>query len=286
MNGRALLALRTWAILLVVGASIVALTHGSSKKVSTDGRAGASTTTAPGTTAGPAPAPGGSSSLGTAATGGASSGLPASTAATGEQPVVSASDGSPAPAARVQPTPGTYHVTTTGTASVNGQPQQVPPQGSFSIQQLNETDQRQTGEFELVIRWAPESASLVSMKIAAANKEFQPAQPVLYVPFPGDTGRNWEWTVTSTDGKTTMRQRSDITAQDTMNIDGQTVPVFVVETVATFSGDLTGTARLTSWVSPDYRLGLKQHSVIDVTFNLAVRVQSDTTSTLVRLTPD
>lgn len=285
MGSRALLALRTWVVLLLVGASIAALTYGSSKRISTDRRPGTSTTTAPGTEP-TSPAPGVESRTdGTASSGGRTPGAATSSAAGGDQPVVGVPDGAQTPAARLQPAPGTYRVTVTGTASVNGQPQQVPPDGSFSIQQINDTDQRQTGEFELVLRWAPGSASLVSMKIAEANKEFQPPQPVLYVPFPGDTGRNWEWTMTSTDGKTTMNQRSEITEQASLSIDGQTVPVFVVESVVNFSGDLTGTARLTSWVSPDYRLGLKQRSVIDVTFNLAVRVQSDTTSTLVRLTP-
>jgi hypothetical protein len=288
MDRRFTPVLLVWAVLLLVAGAVSVVNHSDEKQVATDGRPGQSTTTAPG---------GAIAGEGTVTLPGATD-APADSAATDGQTGGAGGDDNPTidagtggggggggAAARIMPTPGTYTVNVSGSASVNGAPQSIPPQNSFQIIQESETDQRQTGDFETLVRWAPEGASLVRFKIGQAGKEFVPAQPLLYVPFDGTT-TEWSWSpITSTDGKTTIEQSSRIVRNETVDVGGQPVSTFVVESVLTFKGDLVGSANLTSWVSPDYRLAVQTHTIIDATFNALLRLRSDTTSVLVSLTP-
>ena len=277
--------LLVWAVLLLVAGAVSVVNHSDDKKVATDGRPGQSTTTAPG---GVIAGSDGSVTLPGATDPSPDASTDGQTGGGGEDnPTIDTGNGGGGggPAARVMPTPGTYTVNVTGSASVNGAPQSIPPQNSYQIIQESDTDQRQTGDFETLVRWAPEGASLVRFKIGQAGKEFVPAQPVLYMPFDGST-TEWTWPpITSTDGKTTIEQSSRIVGTDTVDVGGQPVSTFVVESVLTFKGDLVGTANLTSWVSPDYRLAVKTHTVIDATFNALLKLKSDTTTVLVSLTP-
>jgi hypothetical protein len=280
---RGLAGLLVWAVVIAVAGGVAAATHKDDNTVATDGRAGVSTTS---TTVAPTSTSVVDAGSSAATEPGSSGPVDPVPAGGDDNPTVdTGSGGGGQPTARIMPTPGTYRVTVTGTTSLNGQTQPVPPNGSYTITQLNDTDQDESGDFALRVRWAPGSASLLSLKLSAANKEFVPAEPVLYVPFPGETGTTWQWSMSSTDGKTSMRQTSRITGPDSVNVEGQDLAAFVVDTTITFSGDLTGTAHLISWVSPEHRLALKQHTVIDATFNLAFNLRSDTTSTLVSLTP-
>jgi hypothetical protein len=60
-------------------------------------------------------------------------------------------------------------------------------------------------------------------------------------------------------------------------------------TIFTLSGDITGTAELTVWVSPTYRLPLMQRQVINAKaqsgYGLSTRLVSDVTLTLTTLHP-
>jgi hypothetical protein len=189
---------------------------------------------------------------------------------------------------RIMPDTGTYTLAVTGSASLNGgTPQPAPPSATYKITQTSATDQHQTGDFELDLRWTPESASLLKLTLKQggnALKTFQPATPLLYTPFPGTVGRTWSWTVKSTDGKTTVSQVSNITKTEAVVIAGRSEPAFVVHTVLTLTGDVKGSVDLTSWMSSIYRVALRQHVVVDATY-LGFHATSDTTGQLVSVSP-
>jgi hypothetical protein len=281
--GRRSAALFAWILVVALGGVAAAVTHSDDSSVATAGgrNGGATSTTAtlpgglPGAVATDAATSDTAPTTATAVagdTGGRGDGgtAPADTAPPGTTP-----------AARIMPTPGTYTTNDSGTG-IDGKP--VPPQSTYTIEQVNDTDQHQGGQFDVVLRYAPESASLVSLKIAAANKSFEPAQPLLFVPFPGDRPDPWSWSVTSTDGKTTLNTTAQITGTETIDVGGQAVPTFIVDSTITITGDLQGTVHLTAWVSNDYRLPVKQHTVVNASY-LTIMVHSDTTSVLASLAP-
>lgn len=286
MNRRFTPLLLVWAVLVLVAGGVSAANHTDEKKVATDGRPGQSTTTAPGGVIaggeGTVTVPGATDSAGGSAPTDGQGGTPGGD----DNPTIDPGNGggTTGTAAKIMPTPGTYTVNVEGTASLNGAPQSIPPQNSFQIIQESATDTRETGDFETVVSWTAEAASLKSIKIGQAGKVFEAPQPVLYVPFNGNPAE-WSWTLTSTDNKTTIEQTSRIIGNETVDVGGQPVSTFVVDSVLTFKGDLAGTAHLMSWVSPDHRLAVKTHATVDATFNALFNLKSDTTSVLVSLTP-
>ena len=286
MNRRFTPLLLVWAVLVLVAGGVSAANHTDEKKVATDGRPGQSTTTAPGGVIaggeGTVTVPGATDSAGGSAPTDGQGGTPGGD----DNPTIDPGNGggTTGTAAKTMPTPGTYTVNVEGTASLNGAPQSIPPQNSFQIIQESATDTRETGDFETVVSWTAEAASLKSIKIGQAGKVFEAPQPVLYVPFNGNPAE-WSWTLTSTDNKTTIEQTSRIIGNETVDVGGQPVSTFVVDSVLTFKGDLAGTAHLMSWVSPDHRLAVKTHATVDATFNALFNLKSDTTSVLVSLTP-
>ncbi len=199
------------------------------------------------------------------------------------------------PVARTQPTVGSYPATITGSAKLNGNPQQVGPTGTLDIAQLTGTDQHQSTEggpadLDLTLRYDAGSAKLVTLVLAAGGitKTVKPTAPVQFLPFAGPQGTRWTWRATSTDGKTTIDAVGTVTGSDVLTIDGRSVPVTVVDYVMTPSGDVTGTVHLTSWVSSAYRLVVKQHHVIDAkatAYGFTVPFTCDTTTTLTDLDP-
>ena len=268
-----------WAALVIVVGVVGAVVHDDGKKVSTAARAGEqATTTSTGvptssTVAGSDSSPTDAASI--------NSGGGASTDASSE----AAGDSVPAttavPAARLHPDPGTYTTDNQGTSSFGS----VPPKSTYTIELLANGDTHETGDFDLVLRWTPDAASLVSLKIAMAGKEFDaPAgNPLLFVPFTNPPPQ-WSWSMTSTDGKTTIRQTASVTGNDSVTVGGAVVPTFVVDSTIELSGDITGTVHLTAWVDPVTRLVAKQHSVINAMYG-AVGFNSDITSVLESLTP-
>jgi hypothetical protein len=275
-----MVALLVWAVLLLVAGGVAAATHDDGKQVATR-PSGPTTTTLQGSSLPGSTSTGSPASTDSTASTGSSDGA---TDSSGDNPIVDSGPGATAPAAKVMPTPGRYSLYVSGTSSLNGAPQSVPQNGSYTITKTSDTDTETSGDFKVVLRWAPDSASLVRLTIAQANKTFEPAQPVLFVPFPGTAGRAWEWTLTSTDGKTTVHQTSQITGAENIDVGGVAVPTFVVDSTLTFTGDLKGTARVTTWVSDAERLSIKTHTVTDVTLGL-FRAQSDITTVLASLTP-
>lgn len=65
---------------------------------------------------------------------------------------------------------------------------------------------------------------------------------------------------------------------------GATVDAFVVDTVITLSGDVTGTIDLTAWVDPARRTAVRLDQVSDARLGV-FRLRSDTTSQFLSFTP-
>jgi hypothetical protein len=195
---------------------------------------------------------------------------------------------------QLQPTPGSYPVAITGTATLNGSPQDVPSSGTLVIDQQSDTDQHQgtpsgPADVDLVLRYSQTRADLVSLKLQASaiTKTFQPTAGSPYLRFDGPVGASWSWKADSTDSKTHIAFAASITREDVAMIGGQPVPVVVVDATLTISGDVTGTARLTTWVAKAERLPVIQRQVINASasmYGMTAKLVSDTTATMTRLT--
>ena len=269
-----------WAALLLVAGVAAAVVHDDGHKIATDARSDAHATSTTGSTA-TSVAVGtdsASSSDTTSAAPAGSSDTTPDTAATGGS--VGPSPTVPTNTARVHPDPGTYTTDNSGTSSFGS----VPPKSTYTIELLSNGDTHETGDFDLVLRWTPDAASVVSLKIAMAGKEFDaPAgAPLLFIPF-NNAPPQWSWSMTSTDGKTTIQQTASVTGNDSVTVGGTAVPTFVVDSTINISGDITGSVHLTAWIDPVTRLAVKQHIVTHVT--LPIVVNSDITSVLESLTP-
>lgn len=273
--------LAPWAALVLVLGVVAAVVHDDGSNVATDARSGEHATSTTGSTTTSAASGTDSSASGaettSAATGGASDATADTTAPGGNGgPSTTAATS----AARVHPDPGTYTTDNSGTSSFGS----VPPKSTYTIELLPNGDTHETGDFDLVLRWTPDAASVVSLKIAMAGKEFNaPAgAPLLFIPF-DSAPPQWSWSMTSTDGKTMIQQSASVTGNDSVTVGGTAVPTFVVDSTINISGDITGTVHLTAWVDPVTRLVVKQHTVTHVT--LPIVVSSDITSVLESLTP-
>ena len=286
----ALIAL--WAVLVAAAAGIAVARH-DDDKVHT-GAAGSTTTTAV-TLPGGAPAPSGATDGATpagpdGAAAGAGAGDPGATPGDGGG---GTGDGGSAPAAgRTMPLPGTYTLATLpgSKASVNGAAQPVPSQSQLIIEQLSDTDQRvtspsSTGDLVAQLRYAPSEVDLVALQFGP--KAFQPDPPAMFAPVGAPQGTTWQWSCTSTDGKTTMAAQGRTVGTETLTVGDQPVDTEVVDLTLTLSGDVVGTIRLTLWVRPGDRLPVRQHMVTDVSdpTKLVFHIQSDVTAQLVDLTP-
>ena len=278
-SGRWRMLLLAWIFVVAVCGVAAAATHDDDDDVATTASS-STTSTSTSTTAGVDTAPPTTTVAGQTTTTKKASGTGGTGSTVDSTP--------PSTPQRIMPDPGTYTLAVTGNASLNGgAPQPAPPTATYKITQLSATDQHQTGDFEIDLRWTPEAASLLKLTLKQGGntlKTFQPATPLVYIPFPGTVGRTWQWTVKSTDGKTTVNQVSNITKTEPVVIAGRSEPAFIVHSVLTLSGDIKGSVDLTSWISPIYRLALRQHVIVDATY-LGFRATSDTTGQLVSLTP-
>ncbi len=269
-----------WAALVLVAGIVAAAVHDDGSKVNTEARSGEDATTTTGASTTSTVAVATDSSSGTDATAGGSAASSDTTPETALGGGGGTAPTSPPASARVHPDPGTYTTDNNGTSSFGS----VPPKSTYTIELLDNGDTHETGDFDLVLRWTPEAASIVSLKITMAGKEFDaPADgPLLFIPFTNPPPQ-WGWSMTSTDGKTTIQQTASVTGNDAVTVAGTSVPTFVVDSTINISGDITGTVHLTAWVDPVTRLVVKQHTVTHVT--LPIIVNSDITSVLESLTP-
>jgi hypothetical protein len=195
----------------------------------------------------------------------------------------------------LKPFAGSYQFHVTGSASLNGSPQNIDTQGPSAVEDVGDTDQRTTsssgqGQQIQVARYSADKVELVSLELKGPiNKTFN--GPVLLSPVPAAVGQSWNWSMQSTDTdptkKTTLTQSSRVDRIETVVVGGQSVEAFVVETDLTFSSpatDLNGTGHLTNWVSPVYKMPVKIHSTLKGTY-AAFGFDVDTISDLLDLRP-
>jgi hypothetical protein len=206
-----------------------------------------------------------------------------------------ASSTAPSTPARVGPDLGSYGVDIAGSASVGGRSQQVPTSGAVIFKSaganIRQTSPDAPGDVVLLQRFSGAKSELVSLELTAGDthKVFNPSSPVTYLLFNAPSGTSWSWSASSTDGKTNVSASGRVGGSKDVSIGGATVHVIEVVTTLKISGDIQGSAELTTWTSPDYRLPVIQHQHIDATarglLGLSVRLLSDTTTTLRTITP-
>lgn len=153
--------------------------------------------------------------------------------------------------------PGTYTYNRTGKSSSNVFGEQSldgpvtlkvdPPTGDDqrSVQSSSE------GSTETVLRFLPEGAYFTFLKTTnrGITREFRPNPAVLAVPADPAVGRTWSWTVTSSDGATTLNASFKVERNETLSIGGEQVPTVVLAVVLKTSGDIEYTVNQTNWVS-------------------------------------
>ena len=195
-------------------------------------------------------------------TGSAAVGAPASAA-----PLSTRAPGNPA-ASKATPA-GTYTYTSSGTVKVGTTPQDASGSQTLTVSPLRNGLQRSTlhsddtGDTvqEVVVRDTGSYGASLALTSPAFTKEFRPATPVLLLPDPAAIGRRWDWSATSTDGKTHVATTNEVLRRETVTVGGTAVPTVVLQTHLVLSGDVSYDAQLTVWWSPDHRLPVKNHSV-------------------------
>ena len=207
-----------------------------------------------------------------------------------------ASSAAPLPPARVKPDAGSYPASFAGSASVNSRAQSFPSSGAMVFEAdgsyLRQSSPGTPGDIVLTQAYNANRAGLVTfqMKAGSDTKVFSPASPVTFLKYNAPQGNSWSWSATSTDGATTMSATGQVGETTTMNIGGEDVTVVRITTDITLGGDLGGTAELTLWVSPTYRLPVMMRQVIDASsqsgYGFTTRMVSDVTTTLTSLHPN
>ena len=208
----------------------------------------------------------------------------------GQPPVVQAEAVEPPADPEFPPGPfavGTYTSHTTGTSTLNGTTEQVDRYDATTLEHVQGDDYRTSGGgfFVTVFRSTPTEVLLVTLDVDAPGfrRHFEPSPPALFFPIGAEPGRRWEWTITASDGPTTVAQSSTVAAPEVITVLGRDIEATVVDTVVTLSGDVTGTITTRTWVDPSTLQPLRVHAVSDVTV-VTFRFQSDTTSTFAGFT--
>ena len=185
----------------------------------------------------------------------------------------------PAPAGVKFTAPGKYTYDAQGTT-----PFGPPGPVTVTFDPPNGADQRAAsssnqGNGEQILRYQTDGAYLVFLKTPQPAEEFRPNPPVLAAPQPAPVGRTWSWTITSTDGDTTVKSDFRVTGNETVLIGGEQVPTVVVEaTITVNSPQVAATIKRTMWISDNYRLIVKERNVVDSTRPIVSH--SDVTATL------
>jgi hypothetical protein len=151
---------------------------------------------------------------------------------------------------------------------------------------LRQSSPNTPGDVVLTQRFSTEQSMLVSFQLKAGDttKVFNPASPVTYLLYNAPQGTSWSWSATSTDGATKLSATGSVGGTQTIVVNGESVPVVQITTDLTISGDISGTAQITAWVSPTYRLPLIQRQVINANaatgYGFSSRLVSDVTQSL------
>ena len=194
--------------------------------------------------------------------------------------------------------PGTYKYDTSGSSSFGTQsssPPPVtplivdPPAGSRQHSTRDERDSAGNGTVtETTLDYQPQGVYLVEVKVStkttlgAQNFDFVANPPALAAPTGAKPGQSVEFDLSGSG--TNVHVKVDFVRTETLTIGGQNVDTMVVHQVSTLSGTLTGTQTSDAWVSPQYDLFVKDHTVADITA-YGVKAHSDISSQLQKLTP-
>jgi hypothetical protein len=137
------------------------------------------------------------------------------------------------------------------------------------------------GEREQVLRFLAEGAYFTDLKQSTSGfaKEFRPNPPVLAMPTAPASHGPWQWTVTSTDGKTTLSAAFKYLRTETLAIGGEQVSTVVLGVTLQGSGDITFTTNETDWVAPSKSLIVRTDQKTDGTIS-GVQFHSESTQTL------
>lgn len=169
--------------------------------------------------------------------------------------------------------PGKYTYNRTGKQTTSAFPEQSldgqvtmqmdPPANS----EQHETTTASEGTSEQTLRLLTEGAYFVDLKQSTSgfNKEFKPDPPVLAFPASATVGRTWSWTITSTDGQTTLNGSFRIDRNETLTIGGEQVQTVVLVGVLKASGDIDFTSNTTNWVAPSKGLVVRTDTTTDGT---------------------
>lgn len=205
------------------------------------------------------------------------------------------SSAAPPPVVRVAPGAGSYAATFAGSASVNGRAQAVPSTGSVVFtatgSDLRQSSPNTPGDVKITQRFSQNEARLVSFQLKAGDttKVFTPSSPALFIPYSSPSGSSWTWSATSSDGATHVSVTGGVGDSKTMTIAGQSVSVTEITASLSISGDISGSADLTMWVSNTLRLPVVQRQVINAKassgYGFSSKLTSDVTQTLTSLTP-
>lgn len=228
------------------------------------------------------------------------------TAAKARTPAPAQVNGGPAAAyqppagakAATPPAPGTYHYDTSGSVSFGPSSSTLPPVTTLAIDPPAGASQHSTRDLrdahgngsvsETTLQFQPQGVLLEELKVTTNVsgykdvEDFRPPSPALIFPTGAHPGDHLEFDLSGSG--TTVHVVIDVKSTERMVIGGQAVDTIVVHENATFSGHITGSTQGDNWVSPQYDLIVKEHSVTDAT-SAGFRAHSDQTSTLQKLTP-
>ena len=177
--------------------------------------------------------------------------------------------------ATVGAVPGVYQYTRKGTSSVSGgytASKKIDTSYTATVEASSGPEQRTvfTGsspEEEQTIRYAEAGTELVHMVVeygGGKRREFRPNPAARIVPKTATPGTAWSYTLTSTDGSTTIAVASKVIGPERISAGGKTVDTVVLEVkLDTKTPELTRTETRKIWWAPKYSLIVKSHELAE-----------------------
>jgi hypothetical protein len=194
--------------------------------------------------------------------------------------------------------PGTYKYDTSGTSTFGAQSSSPPPVTPLAVDPPAGTRQHSTHDSrkpdgsgsvsETTLDYKPEGVFLVELKITTKAsgitdvQDFVANPPVNIAPTGVKPGQSVEFDISGSG--TTVHVKIDFVRTERITVGGQAVDTMVIHQAGTLSGKVTGTQTSDSWISPQYSLTAKDHTVADVTA-YGIKAHSDITMTLQKVTP-
>jgi hypothetical protein len=197
--------------------------------------------------------------------------------------------------------PGTYKFDTSGSSSFGTQTSSPPPVTVLTVDPPTGTRQHSTHDMrkadgsgsvsETTLDFQAQGVFLVELKVTTKTatppgitdqEDFVANPPVNVAPTGVKPGQSVEFDISGSG--TNVHVKIDFVRTERMTIGGQAVDTMVTHQVGTLSGKVTGSQTSDSWVSTQYNLAVKDHTVADITA-YGIKAHSDITTTLQKLTP-